>query len=355
LHVIPDEGLQRLAPRPTITDVARQAGVSIATVDRVLNGRERVREETARLVYEAARKLGYHAVAAIERRLKSEQPEVRFGVVLHKQGQDFYKAFAEELHRAVAGAQGIQGRLVLEFSSSQAPSDMAAMLRSMAGRCDVLAATAVNHPEVSAAVDDLRQGGLGVYSLLSDFAQGARTGYVGLDNLKVGRAAAWMMTLAARGPGKVAIFVGGHRWHGHELREIGFRAYMRESAPDLEVMDPLVNLETRQLTYETTLGLLARKPDLRGVYVAGGGMEGAIAAMREARDNRDVSLVVSALTGESRAGLAEGHVTMVIDTPLEKLCRELIAQMSRDARGPHAGTEAYQLFLPPDIHLPESV
>ncbi len=344
-----------MARRPTITDVARQAGVSIATVDRVLNGRERVREDTARLVYEAAQKLGYHAAAAIERRIQAGQPEIRFGVVLHKQGQDFYKAFAEELHRAVAARQGIQGRLVLEFSASQAPSDMAAMLRSMAGRCDVLAATAVNHPEVSAAVEDLRRGGLDVYSLLSDFAQGTRTGYVGLDNLKVGRAAAWMMTKVARGPGKVAIFVGGHRWHGHELREMGFRAYMRESAPDLEVLDPLVNLETRQLTYETTLGLLTRKPDLRGVYVAGGGMEGAIAAMREARSDRDVSLVVSALTGDSRAGLAEGHVTMVIDTPLEKLCRELIAQMDRDVRGLRAGGDTDQLFLPPDIHLPESV
>ena len=43
-------------------DVAREArAVSIATVDRVLNGRERVREETARRVYEAARRIGYHA------------------------------------------------------------------------------------------------------------------------------------------------------------------------------------------------------------------------------------------------------------------------------------------------------
>ena len=65
--------------------------------------------------------------------------------------------------------------------------------------------------------------------------------------------------------------------------------------------------------------------------------------------------MVSALTGDSRAGLAEGHVTMVIDTPLEKLCRELIAQMDRDVRGLRAGGDTDQLFLPPDIHLPESV
>jgi LacI family transcriptional regulator len=60
------------------------------------------------------------------------------------------------------------------------------------------------------------------------------------------------------------------------------------------------------------------------------------------------------LTPESRAGLAEGLVTLVVDTPLEKLCRELIATMTR------ATTEArpaggIQLFLPPDLHVAESI
>lgn len=40
--------------RPTIADLARAAGVSTATVDRVLNGRQSVREETVRRVHDAA-------------------------------------------------------------------------------------------------------------------------------------------------------------------------------------------------------------------------------------------------------------------------------------------------------------
>ena len=345
-----------MAKRSTITDVAQEAGVSIATVDRVLNGRERVRAETTQRVYDAAHRLGYHAAALIGQRMQVKLPEVRFGVVLHKQGQDFYKAFAEELHRAVAAAEGVAGKLVLEFSTSQSPSEMAGLLRSMAGRCDVLAATAVNHPEVTSAVEDLRGQGLQVFSLLSDFGQGVRAGYLGLNNLKVGRTAAWLTALAAKGAGKVVVFVGGYRWHGHELRETGFRGYMREHAPHLEVIETVVNLETRQLTYEAVLAMLARQPDLRGIYVAGGGMEGAIAALREVRRDGSVVLVVSALTGESRAGLAEGVVTMVIDTPLEKLCRDLVARMVRAAgQAEGAQVEGGQHFLPPDLHVAESL
>ena len=341
-----------MAKRPGLVELAAAAGVSLATVDRALNGREKVRGDTVMRIAEAARRLGHPAALRLAG-AQADLPALRFGVVLHKQGQDFYKAFAEELHRAVADAKGVQGKLVLEFSTSQAPSEMARLLRGMEGRCDVLAATAVNHPEVTEAVQHLRARGMHVFSLLSDFAEAARTGYLGLDNLKHGRTAGWMMALAAKGPGKLALFVGGHRWHGHELRETGFRAYLRENAVRLEVLEAMVNLETRQLTYEATLALLARHSNLRGVYVAGGGMEGAIAALREAR-RPDVALIVSALTPDSRSALAEGVVTMVLDTPLEKLCRALTATMARAALG-QGEVERLQVFLPPDIHVGESV
>jgi len=343
-----------MARRPGLRQLAAAAGVSLATVDRALNGRQAVKPETRAHLAEVAARIGHPAAARLAGGA-ALLPEVTFGIVLHKQGQDFYKAFAEELHRAVAAAPGVRGRLVLEFSTSQSPSDMAGLLRRMEGRCDVLAATAVNHPEVTAAVEDLRGRGLACFSLLSEFAPGARAGYLGLDNLKVGRTAGWMIGMAAKGPGKVAVFVGGHRWHGHELREAGFRSYLREAAPGLEVLETLVNLETRQLTYEATLALIARHPDLRGIYVAGGGMEGAIAASREAARPGDLAMVVSALTPESRAGLAEGLVTLVTDTPLEKLCAALISRMARVALEGAAESGEGQVFLAPDLHVRESI
>lgn len=341
--------------QPGMRALAEAAGVSVATVDRALNGREAVRPETRAVLAAAAARIGHPAAGRLGAPRPDDLPRAAFGVVLHKPGQDFYQAFAEELHRALAEAPGVRARLVLEFSTSQSPADMAGQMLGMFGRCDVLAATAVNHPEVTAAVEALRDRGLPVFSLLSDFAQGVRAGYLGLNNLKIGRTAGWVTALSARGPGKVAIFVGGHRWHGHDLRETGFRAYLREAAPQLEVLETMVNLETRQLTYEAVLALLARHPDLRGIYVAGGGMEGAIAACREAARPGEVALVVSALTPESRRGLAEGVVTLVTDTPLDKLCRALFTRMAQVARGGAAAIGESQHFLPPDVHVRESL
>lgn len=343
-----------MARRPGMAALAAAAGVSVATVDRLLNGREAVASSTRAQVLEAALRIGHPAAA----RLMGDGPgpgtAIRFGVLLHKQGQEFYQNAAQEFRAAVAQLPGLKAQLVLEFSASQAPSEVAGLMRAMAGRCDVLAATAVNHPEITAAVEELKGQGIPVFSLLSDFAQGVRAGYVGLNNLKVGRTAAWMISLSAKGAGKVALFVGGARWHGHDLRETGFRAHLREERPDLEVLETIMNLETRQLTYETTLGLLNRHRDLRGIYVAGGGMEGAIAALKQARKPGEVALVVNELTSESRAGLAQGWVTLVDATPLPDLCREVLGLMVRAVRDGAVGG-AGQMFLPIQLHVAESI
>jgi LacI family transcriptional regulator len=343
-----------VARRPTITDVAREAGVSVATVDRVLNGRERVRESTARRVFEAAHRIGYHATALIESRLRAQLPALRFGFVLHKERQAFYQNFAAEIGRAVRAAPNIRGEAIVDFAASQAPSDFARLMRAMKGRVEAVAATAVTHHEVTEAVEELKAAGIPCFALLNDFAQGVRQNYVGLNNLKVGRIAASMIATAVHRPGKIAVFVGGYRWHGHELRETGFRSYFREHAPQFNVLDTLVNLETRQLTYEATLDLLVRHPDLRGIYCAGGGMEGAIAALREARQPGDVALVVNELTPESRSALLDRYVALVISTPLARLCTDLVGLMTAAVERGMSELPG-QYFLQPELALPESV
>jgi len=313
-----------------------------------------VREETARKVYEAARLIGYHAAPLIGQRVQADLPRLRLGLVLHKERQAFYQAFKVEAERAVTQATGVRASLQVAFASSQSPKDFTELMEGMAARVDAIAATAVTHPEVTEAVVRLNAKGIPCFSLLNDFGQGVRQNYLGLNNLKVGRIAAHMIATASCHAGKIAVFVGGYRWHGHELRETGVRSYFREHAPKLQILDTLINLETRQLTYEATLDLLARHPDLRGIYCAGGGMEGAIAAVREAREPGEVALVVNELTPESRAALISRHVTMVIGTPLQRLCDDLVRLATEAVSGGMLPVQG-QHFLQPELFLPESV
>ncbi|MGG7517839.1 LacI family DNA-binding transcriptional regulator [Allorhizobium undicola] len=340
--------------RPTIADLARAAGVSVATVDRVLSGRLPVREETSRKVYEAAEKIGYHGTNLIRQRLFSDLPEYRLGVILRKERHSFYQSFASEIEEAANTARKCRLRLHVQFAQTAEPAEMADLLMAMQGKVQAVAATGPDHHDVTSAVTELKSRGIPTFSLLSDFAQGVREAYIGANNLKAGRTAAWLISHLARRPGKVILFVGGHRFHGHALRETGFRSYMREYAPDFEVLDALVNLETRRLTYEALLSALSRHENLVGVYCVGGGMEGAIEALREAGEGRGIVTLVNELTPDSRQALLDRTISCVLQTPLRELCADLVSMMVNTIEQGMSDTPG-QRFLPPQIWVPESL
>lgn len=340
--------------RVTISDLAREAGVSVATVDRVLNGRLKVREETARRVHEAAQRIGYHGVNAIRRRILADLPEIHVGVILQKERHAFYREFARQIEARMMMDASHRLRATIRFAETTLPGELAEMIRAMSGKVHAVAATGLDHHEVTAAVTDLRTRGIPTYSLLSDFAQGVRESYIGVNNLKVGRAVGWLLSKLAKRPGKIGVFIGGHRFHGHELRETGVRSSLREYAPEFELLNPQINLEARQITYEATLEMLENHRDLVGIYCAGGGMEGAIAALRESGRAGEVVLIVNELTEETRLALQDRTVSIVISSPLTAICEELATVIARTAEHGMAETPG-QRFLPFQIWTPESL
>ena len=85
--------------RVTIEDVALAAGLSVATVDRVLNGRAAVRPQTAQKVEKAIRQLNYQPDRLAARLAKGQ--EYRFCFVLPEGNNDFMIGLGEEV-RAMA-------------------------------------------------------------------------------------------------------------------------------------------------------------------------------------------------------------------------------------------------------------
>ena len=343
-----------MSRRPTIVDLARHAGVSVATVDRVLNKRHPVREETARRVLGAAEAIGFHATSLLKQRLDPDAPPRTFGFVLQKQSHDFYQTLAAALTEAARNAPGVRGRAVVEFAADLTPAAITAMLASVGARSDAVAVVTVDHPSITAAVEELGRRGIPTFALLTGLTAPARAGYIGIDNRKAGRMAAWAIARTAQRPGDVALIVGSHRYLGHELREIGFRSYFRENAPAFRVLDTLMNLEDRRITHEATLDLLKKHGDLAGICVAGGGMEGVIDALREEGRAGSLSVVVNELTPESRSALVDEIVTLVIATPVRLLAERTVEAMCQRIRGD--GPEgAGELFLPFDLYTSENI
>ena len=240
-----------------------------------------------------------------------------FGFVLQKETHYFYQALAGRLKDAVHDTPGVRGHPLITFASELTPAATTEKLMEIGSRADAVGLVSVDHPSVSQAVEDLRRRGIPTFGLLTGLTTPAWAGYVGIDNRKAGRLAAWTIARTAKAPGEVGILVGSHRYLGHEMREIGFRSYFREHAPSFRVLEAIVNLEEPRIAYEATLDLLKKHKNLVGICVAGGGMEGVISALRDEKRAGTLAVVVNELTPDTRAALTDDIVTLVIGTPVQ--------------------------------------
>jgi LacI family transcriptional regulator len=342
-----------MGKRATITDLAREAGVSVATVDRVLNRRLPVRENTALRVVAAAESIGYHATGLLRQRMTEVKP-CTLGFLLQKRQDDFYKALANELQSATKAASSVRGRAITEFMDELVPSFIAAKIREIGPRVDVLAVVAVDHPLVSEAVEDIVARGKPVFTLLSDLTTPARAGYIGVDSRKAGRTAAWTISRLAKKPGKIGILLGSHRYLSQETAEISFRSYMRENAPEFQLLEPIVNLDDQRIAYEAVEDMISTNADLVGIYMSGGGREGLVRALRDEKAGNRIIAVCNELMPVTRSALIDGTLDLVLATPLAALASHAVAAMAQAATsGRHDGGTMTQ--LPAEIFVSENI
>jgi LacI family transcriptional regulator len=341
-----------MVTRPTITDLAKKAGVSVATVDRVLNRRLPVREDTAIRVVEAAEAIGYHATGLLKRRL-TETPKRKFGFLLQKPDA-FYQTLGKELVAATKAARTVEGKPVIEFIEDVVPSIIAERLLKFARNVDAVAVVAMDHPLVNAAVDEIITSGKPVFTLLSNITSPTCCGHFGADSRKCGRIAGWTISRLSRQPGKIGILVGSHRYLNQELSEISFRTFMREHAPEFQLLEPIVNLDDDAIAYEAITTLIKDTSELVAIYVSGGGQEGLIKALRERQTGERLIAVCNELTPATRAALHDGIIDLTLGTPFTALARRLVEVMAKATTGadlPHLPP----LMLPPEIHMSENI
>jgi LacI family transcriptional regulator len=342
-----------MTKRPTVSDVAVAAGVSVATVDRVLNQRHPVREATADRVFRAAEAIGFHATPLLKQRLRAEAPRRTLGFLLQKRDA-FYQRLAEDLGAATQELASLRGKAIIEFVSELSPATIAERLRHIGADADAVAVVSVDHPYVSQAIEALRERGVPTFAMLSDLTAEARAGFIGRDNRKEGRTAAWMIAKTARRPGKVGIIVGSHRYLCQETAEISFRAYFREHASNFDVLEPLTNLEDARIARTATQNMMAGNPDLVGLYICGGGMEGVVAAARDQPEHDPVSIVCNELTPKTRAGLIDGVLTAVIATPTAQLATRTLQAMAKALEAPVAAPPS-QILVPFDLYVSTNI
>ncbi|CUH82571.1 LacI family DNA-binding transcriptional regulator [Tropicibacter naphthalenivorans] len=340
--------------RPTIPDLARAAGVSVSTVNRVINQADSVRKPTRDRVLAAAQDIGFYGIGSIEHSVRKARETHTLGVLLHQQSRTFYRNLAAALHRAADSDPTRAIKLRVDFVEDLSPDNMAAQLTALGAECDAVALVGAEHPLLSDAIDSLLDRGVPVVGMIAPLSARGNVGFVGLDNRKVGRTAGWAFDKIIKEPGKIGILLGNPRYRNQEMNESGFRSYLRENNDAFTLLEPLSTYESAAAARELTEKLLTEHPDLCGLFVSGGGITGAIAALRAVPHRKDFVAVGYELFDTTRAALIDGTLTMVLSHPMDDFARQTIATLIKAKKaGPEAG--AQRTILGFELYTAENV
>ncbi len=311
-------------------DVASAAGVSLATVDRVLNGRPCVRETTVQRVQEAVQRLGYRPDPAAAR-LARPRPW-RLAFVLPEGSNSFVELLRVELRALGPWLAEQRAHAEVLATDTFSPAAAARAIAALHGRCDAAVLMVQDHPLVRAAIEELASAGVCVVTLVSDVPARGRAHFVGIDNVAAGRTAGTLLgRFIGQRPGRVGIVMGSSSLRDHADRLVGFRQVMGEEHPHLELLAPLEGQDRSDLTETLVRKLLRRPAGLAGLYSIGAGNRGIHAALKAAGN---VVWVCHELTAHTRRALLDGAASAVINQAaaheVRSACRVALAQLTRE-------------------------
>ena len=290
-----------------LKEIARQSGLSTATVDRAINNRAHVSPQTKARVAAAISEL-----EGQEGQLSARGRRLFFDFVIEAPSRFSREVrhAAEQVLPRIANAVCRSRFLVQEIMDED---DVVSALsridkRGSHGVC----LKARDLPKIRAAVDRLIASGIPVVTLVTDLTTTKRIAYVGLDNQSAGRAAAYLIAKSiGEGVGTVLTSKSNSFFLGEEEREVAFRATLGRLCPKLCIVDANggsgVHFETARIIQTVVEGL----DQVRAVYSMGGGNKMILEVLKQNALRPDI-FVAHDLDNDNRTLIEQGNLSFVL-------------------------------------------
>ncbi|SEJ85239.1 transcriptional regulator, LacI family [Paraburkholderia diazotrophica] len=334
--------------KPTMDDVAKAAGVSYATVERVLNGRGGVSRAKEASVLDAARKL------KIDRALHEVSARwLRIAIVTQKPTSPYYVALRQGFELAQKSFETFRVLCNVTFFDDLEPPSLASVIARVSQKADAMIVVAYEHPLVIDAVSRVAKK-IPVVCVASDLPDCGRLAYVGIDNRCAGRIAGELMgRFVGPAGGQILVIAGLRTYLGHEQRDGAFRAVLRRRFPACDVVATVESRENERSTERLTRDAFGKYPGLKGIYNLSVGDEGIARALRAMKCQDSTVVIGHELSPVSRALLIEGVVDAVLDqSPFVEAIRAVEVILNHYNRGTTSGLP---LQTPISIYLQENL
>ncbi|HTM81539.1 LacI family DNA-binding transcriptional regulator [Asticcacaulis sp.] len=310
------------ALKPNIVDVARQAGVSTATVDRVLNNRPGVHPRTQTHVFQIAEELGYIAHAP-----GGGQFELTFDFIMPGENNAFMQRLGEELLQLSLRHARLP-KIRLHWLDDYAPEKVTARIEKVRHDTQGIGLIALDNIGVRENLLTLIASKIPVITLATDISGIPHQGYVGTDNRMNGRLAGHLIgRFLDKSPHNIALFSGALAYRGHEEREMGFRHILADEYPHLTLLRTQEVRENDDMAFQILSDMVRSEAKFSAVYSIGYGSMGIARALVEMGLARDVVFVAHELHPESRKYLIDGTIDALIDAHPRIMAEQAIERL----------------------------
>ncbi|HUL33766.1 MAG TPA: substrate-binding domain-containing protein [Candidatus Eisenbacteria bacterium] len=246
--------------------IAQLADVSIGTVDRALHGRNGISETTRQKVLRVAQKIGYSPNLAA-RALSTAKAEIRIGVCIPREIRFFYDqlwgGILDEAQRVAPFGVELVNRPVRSLGENDAD----AFQDLMDCGVDGIILTAGSPQSLTPLINSAEAKGIRVVCVSTDAPGSRRSSIVCVEPSLNGFLAGELMGKFLPPGARVAVVAGMLTAEDHRKKTDGFSKGFPQHNPGGRVVAVIEGHEDETESYEKTLGLLTRTPNLSGLYV----------------------------------------------------------------------------------------
>jgi LacI family transcriptional regulator len=315
---------ESMSTRPTIKDLAEEAGVSLATVDRVLNGRAGASKKTIHAVNSAIERIGFernHVAATLARKRG-----YRFGFVVSSVPGQFLDEVLKRIEEANAalGPEMVQA-VVLRVDQSD-PHQVAGYLgRLSADDFDGVAIMAPETPQIRDAIKRLEERGMRSIAFIANQQTDEPDNFVGIDNRAAGATAGRIMGRFCRQMrGSVMVIAETMQSRDSLERRLGFDRVINDAFPNLQVLPSLETRGDAERAFQIIRNTFRHNPDLAGAYVASSEARVPIEAIGRCKGGRELVKIVHERTPFTQSALLADQVDAVVAQDPGHLVRSAI-------------------------------
>ncbi|MFZ5962542.1 LacI family DNA-binding transcriptional regulator [Thalassococcus sp. BH17M4-6] len=307
--------------RPTTKDLAKAAGVSLATVDRVLNGRSGVRKKTIEAVNDAIERIGFerNQIAATLAR----QRAYRFAFILPRLGGEFLDAIIDRIREfeRIGRAEMIETEVIR--IDERDPHKAARTLGRLSPEdIDGVAIMAPETPQIRDALHRMRERGIQTIPFVANQQE---DGFVGINNRSAGATAGRLMGRFLGGkPGTIIALTETTQSRDSLERRLGFDAIINRDYPGLRILPTLETHGDPGRTQHVLRNALDAHDDVVGLYFMGAEAQTPIEVARLLNATAGRVTIVHERTASTEKALHDGMIDAVIHQDPGHLVRSAV-------------------------------